>query len=301
MNPTQFSGWLERQCQPSPDNSFQKPLIMGILNVTPDSFSDGGKFLSMDMACKHAYRLVSQGADLIDIGGQSTRPGAQHVPLDEELERVIPVIEQIRANSDICISIDTNKPEVMAAAVSAGANVINDIYALRTEGALEMAAELAVPVCLMHMQGEPHNMQHHPYYSDGVLSEVTRFFMERIAECEREGIKRNNIILDPGFGFGKQVQDNLLLVKNLDSFASFGMPLLLGVSRKSTIGTVLAKEVGERLIGSIATAVYAALNGVGIIRTHDVDETSQALHMIAMISQADVNQLTQSKIRDRGG
>ncbi|PWY56644.1 dihydropteroate synthase [Legionella qingyii] len=301
MNPTQFSGWLEHQCQPSPDNSIQKPLIMGILNVTPDSFSDGGKFLSLDMACEQAYRLISQGADLIDIGGQSTRPGAQHVPLDVELSRVIPVIEQIRANSDICISIDTNKPEVMQAAVSAGANVINDIYALRTEGALEMAAKLAVPICLMHMQGEPHNMQHDPYYSDGVLTEVMRFFMERIVECEREGIKRNNIILDPGFGFGKQVQDNLLLVKNLDSFATFGMPLLLGVSRKSTIGMVLNKEVGERLIGSIATAVYAALKGVGIIRTHDVDETSQALHMITMISQADVYQLTQAKILDRGG
>ncbi len=274
---------------------------MGILNVTPDSFSDGGKFLSIDKACEHANELISQGADLIDIGGQSTRPGAQDVSLEVELNRVIPIIEKIRATSDICISIDTNKPEVMEAAISAGANVINDIYALRTEGALEMAAKLAVPVCLMHMQGEPHTMQHAPYYPDGVLSEVTRFFMERITECQRGGIKRNNIILDPGFGFGKQVQDNLLLVKNLDSFASLGMPLLLGVSRKSTIGTVLAKEVGERLIGSIAAAVYAALKGVGIIRTHDVDETNQALHMITMISQADVYQLTQAKILDRGG
>ncbi|QMT58871.1 dihydropteroate synthase [Legionella sp. PC997] len=296
MNPTQFSGWLELQSQPSLGKSIQKPLIMGILNVTPDSFSDGGEFLSLDKACEHADYLVSKGADLIDIGGQSTRPGAHHVPLDVELNRVIPVIKQIRTNSDVCISIDTNKPEVMEAAINAGANLINDIYALRTKGTLEMAAQLAVPVCLMHMQGEPHNMQRNPYYADGVLNEVTRFFMERINACDKAGIKRSNLILDPGFGFGKQVQDNLLLVKNLDSFASLGRPLLLGVSRKSTIGTVLAKEVGERLIGSIAAAVYAALKGVGIIRTHDVDETNQALQMTTMISQADGDQLTRAKI-----
>jgi len=288
VNSKQFLGWLERQCQPSLDNSPEKPLIMGILNVTPDSFSDGGKFLSMGRACEHAFHLIGQGADLIDVGGQSTRPGAEPVSLEVELDRVIPVIEQIRANSDICISIDTNKPEVMEAAVAAGANVINDIYALRSKGALEMAAKLAVPVCLMHMQGEPHYMQNEPYYPNGVLAEVTRFFTERITECERVGIKRRNIILDPGFGFGKQVQDNLLLIKNLDSFARFAMPLLLGVSRKSTIGVVLAKEVGERLIGSIAVAVYAALKGAAIIRTHDVDETNQALHMITMISKAGV-------------
>nr|WP_276559050.1 dihydropteroate synthase [Fluoribacter dumoffii] len=267
---------------------------MGILNVTPDSFSDGGQFLSLGRACEHAFHLVSQGADLIDVGGQSTRPGAQTVPIDVEIKRVVPVIEQIRAASDICISIDTNKPEVMEAAVNAGANFINDVYALRTPGALEIAAKLAVPVCLMHMQGEPHNMQHEPHYPKGVLVEITRFFAERIAACERAGIKKSNLILDPGFGFGKQVQDNLLLVKNLDSFATFGMPLLLGVSRKSTIGAVLAKGVGERLIGSIAVAVYAALKGAGIIRTHDVDETNQALHMIAMIGKAHVYQLTQA-------
>lgn len=289
MNSKQFSGWLECQRQPSLDNPPEKPLIMGILNVTPDSFSDGGKFLSPERACEHAFHLISQGADLIDIGGQSTRPGAEHVPLDVELNRVISVIEQIRLSSDICISIDTNKPEVMEAAVSAGANVINDIYALRTDGALEMATKLAVPVCLMHMQGAPHNMQQNPYYPDGVLAEVTRFFIERITECEHVGIKKNNIILDPGFGFGKQVQDNLLLVKNLDSFATFKMPMLLGVSRKSTIGAVLAKEVDARLIGSIAVAVYAALKGAGIIRTHDVDETNQALHMIATIEKANIS------------
>ncbi|STY28043.1 Dihydropteroate synthase [Legionella wadsworthii] len=280
MNASQFTAWLESQ-----PNAHVKPLIMGILNVTPDSFSDGGQFLSSDKAIDHALQLISQGADLIDIGGQSSRPGAQEVSLELELNRVIPVIEKIRTYSDICISIDTSKPEVMNAAVGAGANIINDIYALRAPGALEMAAQLAVPVCLMHMQGAPQNMQHNPTYPEGVLHEITRFFGDRIAECERVGIKKSTIILDPGFGFGKQVQDNLLLVKNLDSFATFKRPLLLGVSRKSTIGAVLSKEVGERLIGSIAVAIYAMLKGVGMIRTHDVDETNQALRMINMIDQ----------------
>ncbi|MGL5742386.1 MAG: dihydropteroate synthase [Legionella sp.] len=294
MNPTQFLSWLEGQHQPSRAHP-KKPLIMGVLNVTSDSFSDGGQFISMDRACEHAFHLITQGADLIDIGGQSTRPGAQSVSVEVELERVIPVIEQIRVNTDICISIDTNKPEVMEAAVSAGANVINDVYALRTDGALATAVKLAVPICLMHMQGEPLNMQHNPHYPQGVIAEVMDFFTQRIAACEQAGITRKSIILDPGFGFGKKVQDNLLLVKKLDSFSPFGMPLLLGVSRKSTIGALLAKEVSERLIGSIAVAAYAALQGVGIIRTHDVDETNQALHIIDMICQADVSTRLQTE------
>ncbi|KTC92003.1 dihydropteroate synthase [Legionella cincinnatiensis] len=286
MNSKQFMSWLQRQLVP--DSLFENPLIMGILNVTPDSFSDGGQFLSVNHACEHAFQLIAQGVDIIDIGGQSTRPGAQQVSVDVELKRVIPIIEQLRFNSDICISIDTNKPEVMEAAVNAGANLINDVYALRTDGALAMAAKLAVPICLMHMQGEPQNMQNEPYYSEGVLTAILSFFKERIAECERQGIDRQNIILDPGFGFGKHIQDNLLLVKKLDIFASFGLPLLLGASRKSTIGAILGKEVNDRLIGSIAVAVYAALKGVGIIRTHDVDETKQALHMINMICRANI-------------
>jgi dihydropteroate synthase len=191
---------------------------------------------------------------------------------------VIPVIEGIRAHSDVCISIDTNKPEVMEAAVHAGANLINDVYALRKNGALSMAAKLGVPVCLMHMQGEPGTMQHHPHYPNGLLKAIIQFFKERIAACEEVGIKQ--LILDPGFGFGKEVQDNLLLVKSLDHFAVCAKPLLLGVSRKSTIGAVLAKKIHERLIGSIALTVYAALKGVGIIRTHDIEETNQALTMI---------------------
>lgn len=279
-------GWLARKGQPFSDGHLEKPLIMGILNVTPDSFSDGGKFLSMDRACEQAFHLVTQGVDIIDIGGQSTKPGTELIPIDVELNRVISVIQHIRANSDICISIDTNRPEIMEAAIDAGANIINDVYALRTEGALAMAAKLDVPVCLMHMQGEPKNMQENPYYPDGVFSEVMRFFAERIEACVQAGLNKKYLILDPGFGFGKTVQDNLYLINKLNDFALLGMPLLLGVSRKSAIGAVLGKEVNERLIGSIALAVYATLKGVGIIRTHDVDETNQALHMIDMVSKA---------------
>jgi dihydropteroate synthase len=289
VNAKQFIGWLERQSQLSLDNLIEKPLVMGILNVTPDSFSDGGKFLSMDQACEHAFHLIAKGADLIDLGGQSTRPGSKLVPVDVELSRIIPVIEQIRINSDICISIDTNKPEVMEAAIGVGADMINDVYALQTEGALAMAAKLAVPICLMHMQGDPYNMQDQPYYPLGVMKEITQFFVDRIAACDAAGIDRKYLILDPGFGFGKRVQENLLLVQKLNCFSVFKRPLLLGVSRKSTIGAVLAKEVDERLIGGIAVAVYAALNGVGIVRTHDVDETNQALQMINMICQAKSN------------
>lgn len=277
--------WLVHRSQLSPDSHPEKPLIMGILNVTPDSFSDGGRFFSMERACEQAFRLIAEGTDLIDVGGQSTKPGTLPVSVDVELSRVLPVIKYIRAHSDICISIDTDKPAVMAAAVDAGADVINDICALRTEGALEMAAKLAVPVCLMHMQGEPQNMQQNPHYPDGVFTAVMQFFKERINTCVQAGIDKKNLILDPGFGFGKRVEDNLYLVKKLDGFAVLGLPLLLGVSRKSTIGAVLGKEVNERLIGSIALAAYAALKGVGIIRTHDVDETNQALQMIDRICQ----------------
>ena len=258
---------------------------MGVLNVTADSFSDGGMFLSIDRACEHAFDLISHGADIIDIGGESTKPGAQQVPLDVELGRVIPVIERIRRDSDVCISIDTYKPTVMAAAVLAGANIINDIYALRQDGALAMVAQLGVPVCLMHMKGQPETMQHNPYYPDGLVSELINFFLERIQACLAVGINKEQLILDPGFGFGKLVADNLNLLHNLNAFKKLGCPLLLGVSRKSTIGAILNKRVNDRLVGGIALAVYAALNGVGIIRTHDVDETNQALLVINAIYQ----------------
>lgn len=286
MNSRQFISWLALQGQHHKKSDFEKPLIMGVLNVTPDSFFDGGQYFSIDRACEQAFNLIAQGADLIDVGGQSTRPGATSISLDDELERVIPVIQQIRINSDICISIDTNKPEVMEAAVNAGASMINDIYALRTDGALAMAKKLEVPICLMHMQGEPQNMQQNPQYKDGVFNEVMLFLKQRLNACIQAGIAQTNLIIDPGFGFGKCIEDNLHLVNKLDCFLTLQVPLLLGVSRKSTIGAVLNKKVDQRLIGSIALAVYAALKGVGIIRTHDVDETNQALQMIKRVCQA---------------
>lgn len=258
---------------------------MGILNITMDSFSDGGRFLSQERACEQAFHLISNGADIIDIGGESTKPGANPVPLDVELNRVIPIIEQIRKHADICISIDTYKPAVMAAAVAAGANMINDVYALQHEGALALAAQLSVPVCLMHMKGHPKTMQHNPVYPNGLIAETLQFFSERIRQCGDAGIKKNHLILDPGFGFGKKVQDNLHIMYHIDELKQFNCPLLVGVSRKSIIGSVLHKEVGDRLIGGIALAVYFAMHGIGIIRTHDVDETKQALDIIDAINK----------------
>ncbi|KGP64336.1 dihydropteroate synthase [Legionella norrlandica] len=283
MNSEQFLGWLERKSQLNSSNIFEKPLIMGVLNVTSDSFYDGGKYLSMDRACEHALQLIAHGADLIDIGGESTKPGAMQVPLDVELSRVIPVIKQLRKVTDVCISVDTNKPEVMERAVEAGANIINDIYALRKEGALAMAAKLGVPVCLMHMQGDPQNMQDDPSYPEGIMTNLCHFFEERIEACQKIGLDKKKLILDPGFGFGKRVKDNLELIYHLNELHSFGLPILLGVSRKSTIGVILNKEVEQRLIGSITVGIYAALKGVAIIRTHDVEETNQALTMVNAI------------------
>lgn len=262
---------------------------MGVINVTPDSFSQGGKAVSTKKSCDEAHQLIAQGADLIDIGGESTKPGAMQVPLDEELARVIPVIEGIRKQTDCCISIDTYKPEVMRAAVKAGANLINDIYALRKEGALATAYELSVPVCLMHMQGTPQTMQDNPHYPEGVMRDVCQFFEERIEACRMAGINTNTLLLDPGFGFGKKVSDNLTIMKQLAYFKRFKKPILLGVSRKSTIGLLLNKEVNQRLAGGITFAVYAALKGLSLIRTHDVDETNQALQLIEAISQASIN------------
>lgn len=271
---------------PIGDLIFQKPLIMGVLNVTTDSFYDGGAYISLDKASDHAFELINQGVDIIDIGGESTRPGAQPVSLEVELERVIPIIEYIRKYSDICISIDSYKPQTMQTAVRAGASIINDVYALQKEGSVEMAAKLNVPVCLMHMQNRPDTMQDCPSYPEGLMNELSYFFMQRIEACKTAGIKMKNIILDPGFGFGKAVKDNLHIVYNLQKLQEFNLPLLLGVSRKSTIGVVLNKPVNERLAGSLAMAVFAALNGVGILRTHDVDETKQAIQVLDAIHQA---------------
>lgn len=285
MNAHQFDNWLVQEHQLSPSR-FKKPLLMGIVNVTSDSFSDGGLYLAEDKAIRYALHLIEQGADIIDVGGESTKPGALQVPLDRELERVIPVIEQLRQHTDVCISIDTYKPDVMKAAINAGAHLINDIYALRQEGALSMAAQLSAPICLMHMQGMPQTMQTNPVYKDGVVQDVVDFFAERIHACNEVGIEKNRLLLDPGFGFGKQVVHNMALLRQLDDLKQLNIPLLLGMSRKSTIGTLLNKEVDKRLVGSITLAVYSALKGVRILRVHDVDETNQALQMLDAIYQS---------------
>ncbi|MDA9272164.1 dihydropteroate synthase [bacterium] len=261
---------------------------MGVLNVTSDSFSDGGLYLDHDKAYERAQHLIEQGADLIDIGGESVQPGAKSISIDEELSRVIPVIERIRSTSDICISIDTCKALVMQEALSAGANLINDIHALTGDGALSVAAHFDVPVCLMHMQGEPASMQVNPHYTEDVVDVINTFFQERITACIQAGIARERIILDPGFGFGKSVQHNLILMNRLSAFQQHNLPVLIGVSRKSTIGAILKKTVSERLSGGLALAVFAALQGVAMIRTHDVDETNQALQMIDAVCRVEI-------------
>jgi len=261
------------------------PRIMGVLNVTPDSFSDGGRFTSVDRAVVQAQRMFDEGATIIDIGGESTRPGAANVSVQEELDRVIPVIERIHRQTDVIISIDTSKSVVMHEAVSAGASMINDVNALQAEDALTTAARLQVPVCLMHMQGSPRTMQTAPMY-ENVVQEVTDFLLERAAVCIDAGISRTQIILDPGFGFGKTVAHNLTLIKHLPELISHGYPVLVGVSRKSTIGAVLDKPVDKRLYGSLALAGLAVWCGASIIRVHDVAETADTVNMLQAVKTA---------------
>ncbi|HWR86990.1 MAG TPA: dihydropteroate synthase [Acidiferrobacterales bacterium] len=256
--------------------------IMGILNVTPDSFSDGGIFLARDAAVAHALAMVEDGADLIDVGGESTRPGAQAVSVQEELDRVIPVIEAIARAVPLPVSIDTSKPEVMRAAVAAGAGLINDVRALRATGALQTAAALAVPVCLMHMQGEPRSMQHHPAYTD-VAGEVRNFLQERIEACVAAGIPRQRLIVDPGFGFGKTVEHNLELLRHLDELRALGTPILAGLSRKSMIGALCGLPVEQRLHASVALALIAVQNGATMLRVHDVRATREAIRMFEAV------------------
>lgn len=261
------------------------PQVMGILNITPDSFSDGGDFFSPAAAQEQARRMVQEGAAIIDVGGESTRPGAEPVGVEQELDRVIPVIEAIAAELPVPISVDTSKPEVMRAAVAAGAGLINDVLALQVPGALEAAADLGVPVCLMHMQGKPRTMQQSPSYLD-VVQEVRAFLLERVEVCVAAGIPRERLVLDPGFGFGKTLAHNLTLLKHLDELCDVGLPLLVGISRKSMIGTLLDAPVEERLYGSLAAAVLAVERGASIVRTHDVKATVEALKVAAAVSQA---------------
>jgi dihydropteroate synthase len=257
-------------------------IIMGILNVTPDSFSDGGRFDRVDKAFGHAMQMVEQGAHIIDIGGESTRPGAQAVSVDQELERVIPVIEMIRASSDIPLSIDTSKAQVIRAAVAAGASLVNDVNALRAEDAVACCASLGVPVCLMHMQGEPRTMQQQPSY-ENVVEDVRAYLLERVSVCVDAGIERGSIIVDPGFGFGKSLQHNLQLLHNLERICEIGLPLLVGFSRKSMFGAILDRPVAERLFGSIAAAVIAWQKGARLFRVHDVAATRDALKVCTAV------------------
>lgn len=251
--------------------------VMGIVNVTPDSFSDGGAHDSTAAAIAHALRLVEEGADVLDIGGESTRPGADEVPVEEELRRVIPVIEALATRVEVPISIDTSKPDVMRAAVAAGAGMINDVYALRREGALDAASELGVPVVLMHMLGEPRSMQAAPEYDD-VVGEVHRFLAERVFACEMAGIDKKKLLVDPGFGFGKTAAHNLELLARLQRFTELGVPVLAGLSRKRTIGDLTGRAVpSERVYGSVAAHVIAAQNGAKLVRVHDVAATVDAL------------------------
>lgn len=260
------------------------PLVMGIVNVTPDSFSDGGHHATTARAIDHALQLVAEGAAMVDIGGESTRPGAQAVSEDEELARVVPVIEGIRARSAVIISVDTSKPAVMAAAVAAGAQLINDVWALRQPGALAVAATSQAAVCLMHMQGEPRTMQQAPEYGD-VVADVATFLQQRVEACEAAGISRNRIVLDPGFGFGKNLSHNFRLLARLNELAG-DLPLLAGMSRKSMIGAVTGRDVQGRQAGSVAAAVLAAVQGARIIRVHDVAATVDALAVtMAMLKE----------------
>jgi dihydropteroate synthase len=263
--------------------------VMGILNVTPDSFSDGGRFNRQDRALKHAEQMIQAGAAIIDIGGESTRPGAVPVSLQEEMERVLPVVELLAANLDTVISVDTSSPALMTEAAALGAHLINDVRALQRDGALEAAAETGLAVCLMHKQGEPESMQDDPVYAD-VMNDVCEFFVERIHTCEQAGIAKSKIILDPGFGFGKRLNHNLVLLNRLNQLIIDDCPLLVGMSRKRMIGEVLNKEVDDRLYGSLALAAAAVMNGAWIVRVHDVAETVDVVRMLNAIKQESLNE-----------
>lgn len=259
---------------------------MGIVNTTPDSFSDGGQFLEVEAAFRHALSLVEEGADILDIGGESTRPGAQEVSLQQELDRVIPVIEKLAGATDTAISIDTYKPEVMRAAVSAGANMINDVNGLRAEGAIDAAASLNVPVCLMHMQGQPKDMQDMPEYKNVTL-QVSEFFKQRVLACANSGIAKSDLIVDPGIGFGKTLQHNLELLSSVSQMReSLGCEILIGVSRKSLIDKLLGRSIEQRLPASLGLAVQSVLNGAKIVRVHDVRATFDAIRAVEAVAQS---------------
>ena len=267
--------------------TLDRPRVVGILNLSPDSFSADGHGHDVAAALAHALRMADEGADMLDVGGESTRPGADEVTVEEELRRVVPVIEQLLARTSLPIAVDTSKPEVMRAAVAAGAGMINDVYALRRDGALDTAAALGVPVCLMHMQGEPRSMQVEPHYDD-VVGEVHRFLTDRVFACELAGIDRRRVLVDPGFGFGKALEHNVALLSALERFTGLGGGLYVGLSRKSMLGALTGrKEPAERLAGSLAAAVIAVERGARIIRVHDVAATVDALAVWQAVHQQD--------------
>jgi len=261
------------------------PQVMGILNVTPDSFSDGGRFNQIDLAVKQTLDMINDGASIIDIGGESTRPRAALVSQEQELDRVIPVIEAIRRESDVWISIDTSKAIVMKEAVDAGADLINDVRALTQNNALSVAAQLDVPVCLMHMQGQPKDMQNNPSY-ENFIADIKSFFDERLSTCQQSGIKRENIILDPGFGFGKSMEHNYSLIKHFNDFSNYGLPLLAGLSRKSMFDHLLTLKIDERLASSLTGALLCAQQGASILRVHDVKETSDMVKILNTVKNS---------------
>jgi dihydropteroate synthase len=259
-----------------------KPLVMGVVNVTPDSLSDGGRYFDARAAVDHARRLAEEGADILDVGGESTRPGAAPVGEADELSRVLPVLEKL---TDFCVSVDTRRPTVMRAALAGGASMINDIQALQAPGAIEAVRDDACAVCLMHMKGQPATMQREPHYDD-VVAEVQRFLGERVRACEAAGIARARLVVDPGFGFGKTAQHNLALLRSLEKFKELGVPLLAGLSRKSTVGRITGRAVDERLAGSLAMALLALERGAKIVRAHDVGETKDVIAVWQAFSQA---------------
>jgi dihydropteroate synthase len=262
------------------------PVVMGVLNVTPDSFSDGGRYFESRAAVEHARRMIDEGAAIIDVGGESTRPGAAHVEIDEELRRVLPVIEQVARVATV-VSIDTSKPEVMRAAAESGASMINDVRALRAEGAIEAARDSRCGVCLMHMQGEPASMQREPRYGD-VVAEISEFLGERVRACTSAGIAAERIAIDPGFGFGKTAAHNLELLRRLRELTTGAHPVLVGLSRKALVGSILGRDAGERLHGSIALAAVAVLHGARIVRAHDVAATLDAVRAAHAVLKGDI-------------
>ena len=265
--------------------TFEKSRVMGVLNVTPDSFSDGGRFLSADAAFEQAASMSQEGADIIDVGGESTRPGAQELPVQQELDRILPVIQSITARLDVAVSVDTSKPEVMQAAVASGAVLVNDVFALQREGALQTVAGLHVAVCLMHMQGQPQTMQARPHY-ENLPAEVIDFLAARVRAGSAAGIEAERMIVDPGFGIGKNDRHNLKILANLDQIRDLKLPILVGLSRKRILGNLTGKKAGQRVAAGVAAAVIAVSKGANIVRTHDVGPTVDALRVFDAVWQA---------------